>query len=59
MDKVYFIRNPESDYKQLGKDALRLLKNIVSDTGHKFEKEVPIKVHLVKRAIRPYPCSML
>jgi uncharacterized Fe-S center protein len=54
MDKVYFIRNPESDYKQLGKDALRLLKNIVSDTGHKFEKEVPIKVHFGEKGNKTF-----
>ncbi|WP_313340253.1 DUF362 domain-containing protein [Sedimentibacter sp.] len=45
MSKVYFIENKESDYDQLGKDAVKLLKKIVSETGHKFEKEVPIKVH--------------
>jgi hypothetical protein len=45
MSKVYFIKNSESDYNQLGKDALELLKKIVSETGHRFEKEVPIKVH--------------
>jgi len=45
VSKVYFIENKESDYDQLGKDAVKLLKKIVSETGHKFEKEVPIKVH--------------
>jgi len=45
MSSVYFIRNSTSDYEQLGKDALRLLKIVVSETGHKFESEVPLKVH--------------
>lgn len=45
MSKVYFIKNPGTDYDELGKDALRLLETIVSETGHQFEKEVPIKVH--------------
>lgn len=45
MSKVYFIENKASDYDQLGRDAVKLLKIIVSETGHKFEKEVPIKVH--------------
>lgn len=45
MSKVYFIKNIKSDYDQLGKDAVKLLKEIVSETGHKFNKEVPIKVH--------------
>ncbi len=45
MSKVYFIENKESDYEQLGRDAVKLLEKIVSETDHKFEKEVPIKVH--------------
>lgn len=45
MSKVYFIENKESDYEQLGRDAVNLLEKIVSETDHKFEKEVPIKVH--------------
>lgn len=45
MSKVYFIKNIESDYEQLGKDALALLKKVVSETGHTFEEKVPIKVH--------------
>jgi uncharacterized Fe-S center protein len=45
LSKVYLIRNSESNYEQLGKDALELLKKVVSETGHEFEKEVPIKVH--------------
>ncbi|WP_425448414.1 hypothetical protein [Dethiothermospora halolimnae] len=45
MSKVYFIKNPEANYDQLGKDASELLKRIVSETEHSFEKEVPIKVH--------------
>lgn len=45
MSKVYFIKNSQADYNQLGKDALELLKTIVSETEHRFEKEVPIKVH--------------
>ena len=45
MSKVYFIRNSGTNYAELGKDALILLKEIVSETGHQFAKEVPIKVH--------------
>jgi uncharacterized Fe-S center protein len=45
LSKVYFIKNLESDYNQLGKDALKLLKKVVLETGHQFGKEVPIKVH--------------
>ncbi|QNO15392.1 DUF362 domain-containing protein [Alkalicella caledoniensis] len=45
MSKVYFIKNSESDYNQLGKEALDLLKKVVSETNYKFEKELPIKVH--------------
>lgn len=45
MSNVYFIENPGTDYTELGKDALKLLKTIVSETEHKFEKEVPLKVH--------------
>ncbi|KAB3525892.1 DUF362 domain-containing protein [Alkaliphilus serpentinus] len=45
MSVVYLIKNSDSNYEELGKDALKLLRKIVSETGHKFEKEVPIKVH--------------
>ncbi len=45
LSKVYFIKNTGSDYNLLGKDALELLKEIVSQTGYQFEKEMPIKVH--------------
>jgi uncharacterized Fe-S center protein len=45
LSNVYFIKNTTSNYSQLGKDALVLLKKVVSETGHRFEKEVPIKVH--------------
>ena len=45
MSKVYCIRNSGVDYDQLGKDALKLLKTIMTETGHQFEQEVPIKVH--------------
>ncbi|AOT71918.1 DUF362 domain-containing protein [Geosporobacter ferrireducens] len=45
MSKVYCIRNSGTDYDQLGKDALKLLKTITAETGHQFEQEVPIKVH--------------
>lgn len=54
MNKVYFIRNSQSDYNQLGKDALRLLKKIVEETGHKFEKEVPIKVHFGEKGNKTF-----
>jgi len=52
--KVYFIKNIESDYSKLGKDALELLKKIVSETGHRFEKEVPIKVHFGERGNKTF-----
>ncbi len=45
MSKVYFIKNSEADYGRLGKEALVLLKRVIAETGHQFEKEVPIKVH--------------
>lgn len=45
MSKVYFVRNSGTDYAELGKDASKLLERVVSETGHKFEKEVPLKVH--------------
>lgn len=45
MSKVYFIQNEGSSDALLGSDALKLLKKVVADTGHVFEREVPIKVH--------------
>lgn len=45
MSTVYFIENKGTNYDELGKDALELLRKIVEETGHHFEKEVPIKVH--------------
>ncbi|CAH2213567.1 DUF362 domain-containing protein [Tepidibacter aestuarii] len=54
MSKVYFIKNSEADYNQLGKDALELLKRIVSETGHRFEKEVPIKVHFGEKGNKTF-----
>lgn len=54
MNKVYFIKNSESDYNQLGKDALDLLKKIVSETGHQFKKEVPIKVHFGEKGNKTF-----
>ncbi|SCZ81832.1 DUF362 domain-containing protein [Acidaminobacter hydrogenoformans] len=45
MSKVYFIENESLNEEQLGADALALLKKVVADTGHTFEKEVPLKVH--------------
>ena len=45
MSKIYFIKNSESDYCKLGKDALVLLEKVVSETGHRFDNEIPIKVH--------------
>ncbi len=53
MSSVYFIRNSGSDYDQLGKDALELLKKIVSE-GHEFEKEVPIKVHFGEKGNKTF-----
>lgn len=54
MSKVYFIRNTSSDYDQLGKDALKLLKIIISETGHIFEKEVPLKVHFGEKGNKTF-----
>jgi len=54
LSKVYLIRNSESNYEQLGKDALELLKKIVSETGHRFEKEVPIKVHFGEKGNKTF-----
>lgn len=54
MSKVYFIKNTQSDYDKLGKDALDLLKKVVSETGHKFEKEVPIKVHFGEKGNKTF-----
>lgn len=54
LSKVYFIKNSESHYNQLGKDALELLKKIVSETGHQFEKEMPIKVHFGEKGNKTF-----
>lgn len=54
MSKVYFIKNPESDYNKLGKDAAELLKVIVEQVGHRFEKEVPIKVHFGEKGNKTF-----
>lgn len=54
MSKVYYIKNQGSDYNQLGKDALELLKKVVSETGHRFEKEVPIKVHFGEKGNKTF-----
>lgn len=54
MSEVYFIKNTGSDYSKLGKDALVLLKRVVSETGHQFEKEVPIKVHFGEKGNKTF-----
>jgi uncharacterized Fe-S center protein len=54
MSKVYFIRNSGVDFDELGKDALKLLKEVVSETGHQFEKEVPLKVHFGEKGNRTF-----
>lgn len=54
MSKVYFIKNPSSDYDRLGKNALTLLKKIVPDTGHKFEEKVAIKVHFGEKGNKTF-----
>ena len=41
LSKVYLIKNSESDYNQLGKNALELLEKMVPETGHWFKKEAP------------------
>ncbi|WFA09282.1 DUF362 domain-containing protein [Tissierella sp. Yu-01] len=54
MSKVYFIKNTESDYNKLGNDALELLKEVISETGHSFHKEVPIKVHFGEKGNKTF-----
>ncbi|NLP45297.1 MAG: DUF362 domain-containing protein [Peptococcaceae bacterium] len=54
MSKVYFVKNTQSDYSQIGKDALVLLKKVVSETGHRFEKEVPLKVHFGEKGNKTF-----
>lgn len=54
VSKVYFIKNSGTDYNQLGKDALKLLKKVVSETEHQFEKEVPIKVHFGEKGNKTF-----
>ncbi|MEL7648093.1 MAG: DUF362 domain-containing protein [Sedimentibacter sp.] len=54
MSKLYFIKNTGNDYDKLGKDALELLKKVVSETGHSFEKEVPIKVHFGEKGNKTF-----
>ncbi|MCR1900166.1 DUF362 domain-containing protein [Irregularibacter muris] len=54
MQKVYFIKNPGTDYNQLSKDALILLKKVVAETDHHFEKEVPIKVHFGEKGNKTF-----
>jgi len=54
MSKVYFIRNTGVDYDELGKDALKLFKKIISETEIQFEKEVPIKVHFGEKGNKTF-----
>lgn len=54
MSKVYFINNTTSDYEELGRDAVKLLKKIVLDTEHKFEEQVPIKVHFGEKGNKTF-----
>lgn len=54
MSNVYFIKNSGSDYKELGEDALRLLKKIVSETDHQFEEKVPIKAHFGEKGNKTF-----
>lgn len=54
LSKVYLIRNTESNYEKLGKDALELLKRIVSETWHRFEKEVAVKVHFGEKGNKTF-----
>lgn len=54
MSQVYLIKNTHSDPGQMGQDALTLLKKIVSETGHKFTGEVPIKVHFGEKGNKTF-----
>ncbi|MCR1899998.1 DUF362 domain-containing protein [Irregularibacter muris] len=54
MSNVYFIKNSGSDYGELGKDALKLLKKIVIETEYNFEKRVPIKVHFGEKGNKTF-----
>lgn len=54
MSKVYFIKNSESDNIKIGNNALELLEKVVAETRHKFEKEVPIKVHFGEKGNKTF-----
>ncbi|SES83439.1 DUF362 domain-containing protein [Anaerobranca gottschalkii] len=54
MNKVYYIKNTGTDYQQLGRDALRLLKEVIRETKHQFTKEVPIKVHFGEKGNKTF-----
>lgn len=54
MSKVYSIENRSGDFLSLGRDALRLLKHLVSETNHTFDKEVPIKVHFGEKGNKTF-----
>jgi uncharacterized Fe-S center protein len=54
LSKVFFIRNSGSNYNELGREALELLRKIISETGHRFENEVPIKVHFGEKGNRTF-----
>lgn len=49
MSDVYYIKNPSSDYRELGFCALSILKRILIDKEIKLEKDIPIKVHFGER----------
>lgn len=54
MSTVYFIENRGTDYKQLGKDALKLLQMVEKETNYQYEGMVPIKVHFGEKGNKTF-----
>ena len=48
------MKTEAGDFLSLGRDALRLLKHLVSETNHTFDKEVPIKVHFGEKGNKTF-----
>lgn len=54
MSKVYFKRVEDKDLKALSLAAKTLMETLVEETGHTFEKEVPIKVHFGEKGNKTF-----
>lgn len=54
MSKVYFIESKTKNYCELSKISLELLKKIEIDSNHKYERDVPIKVHFGEKGNSTY-----